>query len=63
MAQPSYKMNMIQINKNVKIVFPILKSSEELSKKVVCEEWFESAEGTKLHPSSSLFIIGASLKV
>lgn len=63
MAQPSYKINMIQINKICKILLPILKSSEELSKKVVCEEWFESAQGTKLHPSSTLFIIGASLKV
>lgn len=39
------------------MLLPILKSSEELSKKVVCEEWFESAQGTKLHPSSSAFFI------
>lgn len=46
MAQPTYKINMIgpyKLIKNVKILLPILKSSEELSKKVVCEEWFESA--------------------
>lgn len=48
MAQPAYKINMIayKLIINVNILLPILKSSEELSKKVVCEEWFESAQGT-----------------